>query len=78
MLSGFVFDADNLGSKQAAHKQNVDKKSKRDVKKMLRSRHRRLIFAALLKWRGLVAQLGEHLNGIQEVRGSNPLESTKN
>jgi hypothetical protein len=26
---------------------------------------------------GAVAQLGERLNGIQEVRGSNPLSSTK-
>ena len=27
---------------------------------------------------GVVAQLGERLNGIQEVRGSTPLSSTKN
>ena len=26
---------------------------------------------------GAIAQLGERLNGIQEVRGSNPLSSTK-
>jgi hypothetical protein len=28
--------------------------------------------------RGAVAQLEEHLNGIQGVRGSNPLSSTNN
>ena len=27
--------------------------------------------------RGAVAQLGERLNGIEEVRGSNPLSSTE-
>ena len=27
---------------------------------------------------GAVAQLGERFNGIEEVRGSNPLSSTKN
>jgi hypothetical protein len=28
--------------------------------------------------RGAIAQLGERLNGIQKVRGSNPLSSTNN
>jgi hypothetical protein len=34
-----------------------------------------LLYSALR--RGAIAQLGERLNGIQKVRGSNPLSSTK-
>ena len=34
-------------------------------------------FVNYLSARGAVAQLEEHLNGIQGVRGSNPLSSTK-
>jgi hypothetical protein len=34
-------------------------------------------FVTYLFGRGAVAQLEEHLNGIQGVRGSNPLSSTK-
>ena len=38
------------------------------------SRSRPLLYSALR--RGAIAQLGERLNGIQKVRGSNPLSST--
>lgn len=31
----------------------------------------------LCSFRGAIAQLGERLNGIQKVRGSNPRSSTK-
>jgi hypothetical protein len=37
-----------------------------------------LVFSALHSCRGAVAQLGERLNGIQEVEGSIPFGSTKN
>jgi hypothetical protein len=37
-----------------------------------------LVFSALHSSRGAVAQLGERLNGIQEVVGSIPIGSTKN
>jgi hypothetical protein len=30
-----------------------------------------------LCWSGAIAQLGERLLGVEEVRGSNPLSSTK-
>ena len=35
-----------------------------------------MLYSALR--RGAIAQLGERLNGIQKVRGSNPLSSTTN
>ena len=35
-----------------------------------------LDFLALRQWLGLLAQLVERLNGIEEVSGSNPLGST--
>ena len=35
------------------------------------------LWAAALDNRGAVAQLGERFNGIEEVRGSSPLSSTK-
>ena len=43
-------------------------------RKDLTGRH---AFVTYLAARGAVAQLEEHLNGIQGVRGSNPLSSTK-
>jgi hypothetical protein len=39
--------------------------------------HRRIRFAKLPTKGGAVAQLGERLNGIQEVDGSTPFSSTK-
>jgi hypothetical protein len=37
----------------------------------------RIIYIKSLEKKGPVAQLGARLNGIQKVRGSNPLRSTK-
>ena len=48
--------------------------SAKNVKRVLKCA--RFLFI-MIKCRGGIAQLGERLNGIQEVRGSTPLISTK-